>query len=69
MTDFYYDVEYYVIETHKRTGKILREYWRPNCGGYDTLEEALEDNPPGKYRLRFIKRYDEIVQEQEAAEE
>lgn len=68
MSEFFYDVERYDIRRHKTTGKILEQGWRPEASEYDTLEEALADNPPGKYRLRFIKKYYEIVQEQEAQE-
>jgi hypothetical protein len=65
--DFWYDVEYYQIQAHKKTGKVLREGWQSYCGGYESLEQAQADNPPGVHRLRFIKRYHEIVAEQEAA--
>ena len=67
MTDFYYTVEWYVIRKHKRTGKILNEDWQSYAGDYESLEEAKEDNPPGANRYRFIKRYYEIIEEQEAA--
>lgn len=68
MSNFFYDVERYDIRKHKTTGKILEQKWRLDASGYETLEEAIADNPPGKYRLRFIKRYYEIVREQEAQE-
>ena len=68
MKDFYYTVDYFQIVKHKRTGKILREGWRGYAGDYASLEEAKEDNPPGPYRFRFIKKYYEVIEEQEAAE-
>ena len=48
MSDFYYTVDWYVVQKHKRSGKILREGWQSNAGPYDTLEEAKADNPPDK---------------------
>lgn len=68
MSDFYYTVDWYVVQKHKKSGKILREGWQGYAGDYATLEEALEDNPPGKHRYRFIKRYYEVVHEQKAQE-
>lgn len=68
MTDFYYTVDWYVVQKHKKSGKILREGWQGYAGDYATLEEALEDNPSGKHRYRFIKRYYEVVHEQKAQE-
>lgn len=68
MSDFYYTVDWYVVQKHKRSGKILREGWQSNAGPYDTLEEAKADNPPDKNRYRFCKEYFEVLEIQEAAE-
>ena len=70
MAKEYYTVEYYQEIRHKTTGKLLtsREYinrqgWRPNGGIYDTLTEAIEDNPPCKEPQRVVRCYEkEIVQ-------
>ena len=64
----YYTVEYYEEFRHKTTGKLLlsREYitrqgWRPIDGIYDTLKEAIEDNPPCKYPLRVVRCYEKEI--------
>lgn len=62
---FFYTVDYYFIQKHRTTGKILREEWRDVGVEYKTLEEAIIDNPPSQYRYRFIKRYYEIVKQQD----
>ena len=40
--EYTYDLYYWNVRTHRRTGKILSQRWS-NWGCYDSEEEALED--------------------------
>ena len=68
MSDFYYNVEYYSVRRHKQTGRVLSEDWIINGGDYDTIEEAITDNPACQFQQRIVKRYYEVVKQIEAQE-
>jgi hypothetical protein len=58
--NFYYVVEYHTVRTHKRTGKVISDYWIKQ-GEYPTLEEAIADNPPCDGEQRISKEYYELI--------
>lgn len=57
---FFYEVEYRDIRYHRRTGKVISDYW-VSQGQYPTMQEAIADNPPVDGEQRIIKKYYELV--------